>query len=96
MSVPLWGWVAVLGVILVMLAVDLVAHRKAHVVSVREAASWSAVWVALGLAFGRREHHAEGARRDPRSTTPLLDFQAGSHRRCRRRMGGDRGRSRSA
>ncbi len=28
MSVPLWAWYAVLGVILVMLAVDLVAHRK--------------------------------------------------------------------
>ena len=28
MSVPLWAWFAVLGVILVMLAVDLVAHRK--------------------------------------------------------------------
>jgi tellurite resistance protein TerC len=52
LSVALWGWGAVLGVILAMLAVDLVAHRKAHVVSVREAASWSAVWVALGLAFG--------------------------------------------
>ena len=52
MSVPLWGWVAVLGVILVMLAVDLVAHRNAHVVSMREAASWSAVWVSLGVAFG--------------------------------------------
>ena len=35
-----------------MLAVDLVAHRKAHVVSVREAAVWSAIWVALGTAFG--------------------------------------------
>ena len=52
MSVPLWGWLAVLGVILVMLAVDLVAHRNAHVVSVREAAAWSAVWVSIGLAFG--------------------------------------------
>lgn len=52
MSVPLWGWVAVLGVILVMLAVDLVAHRHAHVVSMREAAAWSAVWVSLGVAFG--------------------------------------------
>ena len=52
MSVPLWGWVAVLGVILVMLAVDLVAHRTAHVVSMREAAAWSAVWVSLGVAFG--------------------------------------------
>ena len=52
MSVPLWGWLAVLGVILAMLAVDLVAHRKAHVVSGREAAAWSAVWISLGLAFG--------------------------------------------
>jgi tellurite resistance protein TerC len=51
-SVPLWGWVAVLGVILVMLAVDLVAHRNAHVVSMREAAGWSAVWVSLGVTFG--------------------------------------------
>ncbi|GGN81428.1 tellurium resistance protein TerC [Nocardia rhizosphaerihabitans] len=41
-----------LAVILVMLAVDLFAHRKAHVVSVREAAIWSGVWVALAVAFG--------------------------------------------
>ncbi|WP_395693419.1 TerC family protein [Nocardioides sp.] len=52
MDVPLWAWGAVLAVIVGMLAVDLLAHRKAHVVSVREAAAWSAVWVALGLAFG--------------------------------------------
>lgn len=52
MDVPIWAWGAVLAVILVMLAVDLLAHRKAHVVSVREAAVWSAVWVSLGLAFG--------------------------------------------
>jgi tellurite resistance protein TerC len=35
-----------------MLAVDLVLHRKAHVVSVREAGVWSAIWMALGIAFG--------------------------------------------
>ncbi|QBJ94661.1 TerC family protein [Rhodococcus sp. ABRD24] len=52
MSVPLWMWPAVLAVILVMLAVDLFAHRKAHVVGVREAAIWSAVWVTLALGFG--------------------------------------------
>lgn len=51
-SVPVWAWGAVLAVILAMLAVDLVAHRRAHVVSLREAASWSAVWVALGVSFG--------------------------------------------
>ena len=52
MDVPLWAWAAVLAVIAVMLAVDLFAHRTAHVVSVREAAVWSGLWVTLGLAFG--------------------------------------------
>jgi tellurite resistance protein TerC len=52
MNVPLVGWIAVLAVIGAMLAVDLLAHRKAHVIGVREAAAWSAVWVALGLGFG--------------------------------------------
>ena len=52
MDVPLWIWLAVLAVILVMLAVDLIAHRRAHVIGVREAAAWSTVWVVLGVAFG--------------------------------------------
>jgi len=35
-----------------MLALDLgVFHRKAHVVSVKEAFAWSAVWIAMGLLF---------------------------------------------
>lgn len=52
MDVPFWLWAAVLGLILAMLALDLLAHRRAHVVGVREAAAWTAVWVSLGLAFG--------------------------------------------
>ncbi|EHR51263.1 integral membrane protein, TerC family [Saccharomonospora marina XMU15] len=52
MAVPWWAWAAVIGVLLLMLAVDLFAHRKVHVVGVREAAVWSVVWVALGVAFG--------------------------------------------
>ena len=40
MDVPLWAWAAVLALIIVMLAIDLFAHRTAHVVSVREAAVW--------------------------------------------------------
>ncbi len=61
MDVPLWAWAAVLAVILAMLAVDLFAHRDAHVVSVREAAAWSAIWVSLGLAFGGVVWWAYGA-----------------------------------
>ena len=61
MHVPLWAWGSVLLVILVMLAIDLLAHRKAHVVSVKEAAAWSAVWVTLGLGFGGVVWWAYGA-----------------------------------
>ncbi len=44
--------------ILVLLAVDLgVFHRKAHTVSVREAAAWSAVWVSLALLFDFFAYH---------------------------------------
>ena len=52
LSVPLWAWFAVIGAILLMLAVDLVAHRHAHIIRVREAAAWSLVWVLLGVGFG--------------------------------------------
>ena len=45
-------WIAFLVFIFVLLALDLgVFHRKAHVVSVREALTWTCVWVALALAF---------------------------------------------
>ncbi|WP_037224675.1 TerC family protein, partial [Rhodococcus sp. R1101] len=52
MTVPFWAWAAVLGSIVVMLAIDLFAHRRAHVIGVREAAVWSAVWVGFGIGFG--------------------------------------------
>jgi tellurite resistance protein TerC len=59
----LWIWIGFVLFVLLMLALDLgVFHRKAHVVSVREALGWSAVWVSLGLAFSGfvyfgYEHH---------------------------------------
>ena len=51
MNVPLWAWAAFAAVILVMLAVDLLAHRDDHVISFRQAAWWSALWVGLSLVF---------------------------------------------
>lgn len=48
----LWAWVWFNAVVLLLLAVDLgVFHRKARQVSLREAAAWSGVWVALSLSF---------------------------------------------
>jgi tellurite resistance protein TerC len=48
----IWGWVGFNVVVLAILALDLgVLHRRSSTVSVREAATWSTVWVALSLCF---------------------------------------------
>lgn len=48
----IWLWLWFVAFVLAILALDLgVFHRKAHVVSVREALLWSAVWLSLGLLF---------------------------------------------
>ncbi len=52
LSVPIWAWAAFVAGVLLLLAVDLVAHRDAHVPSTKEAAAWSAVWISIGLGFG--------------------------------------------
>ncbi|HEV2126197.1 MAG TPA: TerC family protein [Chloroflexota bacterium] len=58
----IWLWVAFLVFVLAMLAVDLgVFHREAHEVSIREAAGWSSVWIALALAFNYGIYHFMGA-----------------------------------
>lgn len=46
------AWIVFGAVIAAMLAVDLgVVNRKAHVVGTREAAAWSAIWIAVALLF---------------------------------------------
>ncbi|MGH7652971.1 MAG: TerC family protein [Gemmatimonadaceae bacterium] len=48
----LWGWVGFNVTVLAILALDLgVLHRRSSKVSLKEAATWSAVWVALSLCF---------------------------------------------
>ncbi|QIQ01347.1 TerC family protein [Streptomyces liangshanensis] len=51
-DVPFWLWAAFAVTVIVALAVDLLAHREAHVIAFREAAAWSAAWVGLALVFG--------------------------------------------
>ncbi|MBK8336397.1 MAG: TerC family protein [Sterolibacteriaceae bacterium] len=48
-----WMWAGFFAIVLVMLAIDLfvVGGGRQHRVSFREAASWSAIWVAISLAF---------------------------------------------
>ena len=53
MEIHAWTWAAFVGLILLLLALDLlVFHREAHEVSFREATLYSAFWIALGLTFG--------------------------------------------
>ena len=45
-------WMVTVGAVLTMLVIDFVATRRPHEVSMREAAAWSAFYIALPLAFG--------------------------------------------
>ncbi|QOV33410.1 TerC family protein [Streptomyces ferrugineus] len=51
-DVPLWLWIVFVVTVVVGLAVDLLAHRREHVIGLREAAVWSGVWVGLAVVFG--------------------------------------------
>ena len=52
MTVSLSMWIGFSLFVLLMLALDLgVFHRKAHVVRMKEAVTWSVVWIALAFAF---------------------------------------------
>jgi tellurite resistance protein TerC len=66
-------WIGFVGFVLAMLVVDLgVFHRKAHEVSLKEAAVWSAVWVALALVFNLGVYHWFGPERALEFTTGYL------------------------
>ncbi|HXG69497.1 MAG TPA: TerC family protein [Gemmatimonadaceae bacterium] len=48
----LWGWIGFNIAVLAILALDLgILHKRNERVSLREAATWSAVWVSLSLTF---------------------------------------------
>jgi tellurite resistance protein TerC len=62
MDSQLFLWVVFNVFVLGILALDLlVLHRKAHAVSLREAAAWSCVWVSLALIFGLGVYFFRGA-----------------------------------
>ncbi|MGD9481782.1 TerC family protein [Streptomyces sp. TRM70308] len=53
MEVTLTTWVVTVVVLCALIAVDFfIGGRKPHEVSIKEAGIWSAVWVALAVAFG--------------------------------------------
>ena len=51
-SLKMWAYVAFIGLVVLFLALDLgVFHREAHEVSMKEAATWSVIWLTCGIAF---------------------------------------------
>ncbi len=53
MTVPLWLWVLTVVIIIGLLAFDFIFHvRKAHEPTLREAATWSAIYVSIAITFG--------------------------------------------
>ncbi len=61
MTNNLWLWIGFNGFVLIMLSIDLgVFHRKAHIVSMKEALSWTAAWITLALVFNLGVWHYLG------------------------------------
>ncbi len=57
-------WVSFTAFVLALLALDLgVFHRKSHAVGMKEAATWSVVWVTLALGFNAWIWHRFGPQR---------------------------------
>jgi tellurite resistance protein TerC len=51
-SLKMWAYVGFIGLVVLFLALDLgVFHREAHEVSMKEAATWSVIWLTCGVAF---------------------------------------------
>ncbi len=66
-------WVAFNVFVIAMLALDLgVFHRKAHVVSMKEALGWSAVWISMALVFNLWIYHQLGAQKGTEFLTGYL------------------------
>ncbi len=53
MDVPLWVWIATLGGLLVLIAVDLlIVDANPHVITIRESTRWVIFYIACAVAFG--------------------------------------------
>ncbi len=71
-DVPFWLWVVFGVTVVASLAVDLLAHRQAHVIGFKEAAAWSGVWVGLAIVFGAVVFLAVGTTAGVEYTTAWL------------------------
>ena len=66
-------WIGFTVFVILMLALDLgVFHRKAHIVSTREALTWSCVWVSLALVFNAGVYFYFGSEKGTEFLTGFL------------------------
>jgi tellurite resistance protein TerC len=75
-----WMWAGFFALVLVMLAIDLflVGGGKQHRVSVKEAATWSGIWVVISLLFaGALWWYLDGAVGREVANTKALEFFTG-------------------
>ena len=75
-----WMWVGFTAIVLIMLAIDLfaVGGGKQHRVSMREAAAWSGVWVAVSFVFaGALWWYLDGAAGRAVANAKALEFVTG-------------------
>ena len=75
----IWMRIGFILLILCLLALDLfILNRKAHVIRVKEALLWSALWISLGLSFSifvyfGYQHHWLGLGKDPDTGKVAID-----------------------
>ena len=65
-------WAFVIGTVVVLIALDFLLTRRPHEVSMREALSWSAFYIALPLAFGGYVFAQHGSERGVEYLTGYL------------------------
>ena len=74
-----WFYLGFTACILILLGVDLgIFHRRQHTISIREAARWSVVWIALALLFNAAFYFYAATKFGPDAAQELgLEFLAG-------------------
>ncbi len=73
MTDTLWLWIGFNVFVLAMLALDLgVFHRKAHVITFREAVAWTIAWVTLAMLFNFGIWHFMGPQKALEFTTGYI------------------------
>ena len=73
-----WLYLAFTGLVVALLAIDLAFHRKDRAISIRGAAAWTAIWMALAVAFSFALYLFASARHSPGIGRQVsLEFLAG-------------------